>query len=127
VTRQEWVEQWFYDVAAVATLPTPEAPFACSTSGIAVWFDPVPVPTMEPAAAAVIAAGYELAVRAALGWDGSGHAAILVGPGVTGEDIGDDALAAAEADGITRWDLEALEASCSPAWPSSSVATPTTN
>jgi|GEM_PF-7072281 hypothetical protein len=108
MTEPAWVERWSYNVAALATLPTPEAPGrpACMTTPVPTWHRIYRqrVPRRRPRGCCWYHGGdwhhvNATAIRLV-------HKAKTLG--ATGEDIGDHALNSAVADGITGWDLDAI-------------------
>ncbi|MCM3924008.1 hypothetical protein ND748_20340 [Frankia sp. AiPs1] len=108
MTEPAWVERWSYNVAALATLPTPEAPGrpACMTTPVPTWRRVYRqrVPRRRPHGCCWYHGGdwhhvNATAIRLV-------HKAKTLG--ATGEDIGDHALDSAVAAGITGWDLDAL-------------------
>ncbi len=109
VTGQAWVEQWFYDVVAVADLPTPEAPEdeGCLSRPVSGWRRRLR--QLMPRRGDLDCCWYHGG-----DWHRASETAIRLvraaeAAGVTGENVAEHVLAAAEAEGVTGWDLEALD------------------
>lgn len=105
----EWIERWSYVVTPLATLPTPEAldrP-ACMNRRVPTWRRTYRrlVPSCEGRSCSWYHGGDWHRVNAnAIRLVAQAHAA-----GATGTDVGDHAVDAAKAEGISGWQLEALE------------------
>lgn len=109
MTEPAWVEQWFYDVVALADLPTPEAPEdeGCLSA-------PLSGRRRGQRQLTPRRGGLDCCWYHGGDWHQASETAIRLvraaeAAGVTGEDVAEHALAAAEVEGITGWDLEALD------------------
>jgi hypothetical protein len=107
--RQEWIEQWFYDVVAVADLPTPE-----DLEHPACMLRPLLRLRRRWRQLFPRRGGRNCCWHHGGDWHQASADAIRLvraaeAAGATGEDIAEHVLDAAKAEGITGWNYEAID------------------